>query len=53
LGMRMMFALLSRFRSWLRELYKESMDAMMTARTIGQHFLKKSPVKPSSPGALS
>lgn len=53
LGMRMMFALLSRFRSWLHELYRESMAAMMSSRIISQHFLKKSPVKLSGPGALS
>jgi hypothetical protein len=34
-------------------LKKEVKSAEMSARIMGQHFLKNSPVKPSGPGALS
>jgi hypothetical protein len=53
LGIRIIFALFRRFRSWLRKLYKESIAAIMSRRMIGQQTLKKRPVKPSGPGALS
>jgi hypothetical protein len=53
LEIRIMFALFRRLRSWHGKLYNESIAAIMSKLMIGQHTLKKRPVKPSGPGALS
>jgi hypothetical protein len=50
LGIRIIFALFRRFRSWLRKLCKESIAAIMSRRMIGQQTLKKRSVKPSGLG---
>lgn len=51
-GIRMMLALLSKFRFAQRELWKELMAAIRSYLIVSQQCLKNMPVKPSGPGAL-
>lgn len=50
---RMMFTLFGRLRFAQRRLWIELSAARMSGLMIAQHFLKKSHVNPSGPGALS